>query len=1018
MNNAAKLTRKNKMIRFGLSALLVASCIPVVALSSIQAAEAAAALPTKLENGRFNYPILQSGTSDAFTNKNWNYLPLQNFSYDGEIWLDDVPDEDFGWDSYDIDMEWFYHKGSSTDEYGIWPSHGVRIQKSEGNQYALLFGNDGYSQSSTNYWKGYALSMEQKLATTPGTLFVWKFKHQARNATHAENVYMTIGWNNAVKQGAYRISQNVDKRGALGYVGTTMTTYCPSKTSNYAQGAYWETYQGKYLVPDGQTRTSFEISTDSSSTGSMIDDVEIVPYAPLVYNLNGGSSSSIVTNISQARASNYAGYFEEGKSHTLTSAKPTRSGYTFLGWSKTKYGDINNKATYNSIKTNIVSSVTIAAGTNTIYAVWGKNPTVSFYDGIGSALKSQTVAFGGIPTAPEIPKREGYTFVNWDKEITRTYENTQITAKWEANKYDIEFCANGGSGSMPVQHMTYDKDAELLQNLFNNSESTWQRWNTKPDGTGDTYANKESVSNLSATNGAVVKLYAQWADNCIVTFDDGWGNTLKTEPLKPGQSATPPAPPTITGYIFDSWTDGYKEVVEDSTVYAKWIPINYHITFDANSGCGQMDRQAMKYDESKPLNKCSFQRDGWIFTGWNTDMKGEGISFADAQWVNNLTDKNDDDITLFAQWTPLEYDIVFNPNEAYGDMPAQHEYFDQPDTLNYCKFTKPGNTFQGWALSKDGPIVFKDGENICNIVEEGTNTVELYAVWQENAPVLITYKAENPNQTSINNACEELLPKSGLANGAQAISNTGYKFLEWHDIAGKTISTTSKVLPERNSDGLYTAATYIAISEPIEYTIRYNANGGIGDMSCTKCVYDEPFNIASNEFSREGYEFCGWSKNRSGITNCYEPGEQTINLASNDKAVVNLYAKWKPMNAADTNTPNESELPNNPELKDEPQNTYVPDQPSDPAEKGEITDQSVDPVSLDASIDTFGDPTINTGYGQTANNGAVATSKIGETYDKTGDSSQTIVLFAILVTTIAAIGIIYGHISLKRKETW
>ena len=61
-------------------------------------------------------------------------------------------------------------------------------------------------------------------------------------------------------------------------------------------------------------------------------------------------------------------------------------------------------------------------------------------------------------------------------------------------------------------------------------------WNTKKDGSGTKYSNKQSVKNLTSNNGATITLYAQWkAHVCTITFDSNGGifnsnstNTKKT----------------------------------------------------------------------------------------------------------------------------------------------------------------------------------------------------------------------------------------------------------------------------------------------------------------------------------------------------------------------------------------------------------------------------------------------------------------------------------------------------------
>ena len=77
--------------------------------------------------------------------------------------------------------------------------------------------------------------------------------------------------------------------------------------------------------------------------------------------------------------------------------------------------------------------------------------------------------------------------------------------------YDVEFDANGGSGVMEKQRFVYNVNPlAIAQNEFIREGYVFVGWNTKADGSGTAYADKEKVQNLTAAAGGVVTLYAQW----------------------------------------------------------------------------------------------------------------------------------------------------------------------------------------------------------------------------------------------------------------------------------------------------------------------------------------------------------------------------------------------------------------------------------------------------------------------------------------------------------------------------
>ena len=72
-------------------------------------------------------------------------------------------------------------------------------------------------------------------------------------------------------------------------------------------------------------------------------------------------------------------------------------------------------------------------------------------------------------------------------------------------QYEVTFNANGGTGTMSNQTITNNVPTQLNTNSFTKSDYSFVGWNTKADGTGTSYSDKEKVTNLGS-----VTLYAQW----------------------------------------------------------------------------------------------------------------------------------------------------------------------------------------------------------------------------------------------------------------------------------------------------------------------------------------------------------------------------------------------------------------------------------------------------------------------------------------------------------------------------
>jgi uncharacterized repeat protein (TIGR02543 family) len=85
-----------------------------------------------------------------------------------------------------------------------------------------------------------------------------------------------------------------------------------------------------------------------------------------------------------------------------------------------------------------------------------------------------------------------------------------VRADFKANAYNVVFKANGGKGSMKKQDFAYGTKKALAANAFTRNSYSFVGWNTKANGSGKAYKNKQSVKNLASKDGAKVTLYAQW----------------------------------------------------------------------------------------------------------------------------------------------------------------------------------------------------------------------------------------------------------------------------------------------------------------------------------------------------------------------------------------------------------------------------------------------------------------------------------------------------------------------------
>ena len=206
-----------------------------------------------------------------------------------------------------------------------------------------------------------------------------------------------------------------------------------------------------------------------------------------------------------------------------------RPGYTFNGWylNGTKVTGINaNPLTFTSAVSLYSALETRLTGDITLEAKWTLNEYSITYKLDGGALPSGKTN----PTKYTVesdtftlvqPQKTGYSFLGWtgsngttpQRQVTiekGSTGNRTYIANWGPMEYTVSFDGNGAtSGTMGDQNISVDTPTKLNVNKFSRTGYLFDGWNTKADGSGDSYADEEKVTNLT-TAGTKITLYAQW----------------------------------------------------------------------------------------------------------------------------------------------------------------------------------------------------------------------------------------------------------------------------------------------------------------------------------------------------------------------------------------------------------------------------------------------------------------------------------------------------------------------------
>lgn len=407
--------------------------------------------------------------------------------------------------SYESYASWAVEFESvKTSAYGILAQH--LDSDSDGWEVGINSSNHPYvywSRSSSTYRGTYTFS---NLTVNWNTWYYIKFAIVSNSSTptirctvgsSTQDVNVSGRWNNNYDRNLYVGNANTTIRGTVKVCGYSYS----SNTLNTAT-----------FNLDSMTVGATSVSVDGYTYSCPAVQKYLASWT-VSYNANGGSGT----------VANQTKYY--GTALTLRSSGYTKDGFTLSKWtlnstSGTEY-DLGGTYTTNAAAV--------------FYAKWSANSyTVSFNANGGSGSQSSMTKTGGV--ALTLPSST--TFTNTGKHITAWRLNSAsgtsyalggsytansaatFYANWVYNTYSIKFNANGGSGSMSNESMTYGTSKALTANAFTREGYRFLGWATSSGGS-VVYTDGQSVNNLTTVNEGTVNLYAVWQASGIRVKHNG-----------------------------------------------------------------------------------------------------------------------------------------------------------------------------------------------------------------------------------------------------------------------------------------------------------------------------------------------------------------------------------------------------------------------------------------------------------------------------------------------------------------
>ena len=407
---------------------------------------------------------------------------------------------------------------------------------------------------------------------------------------------------------------------------------------------------------------------------------------------------TIITLLEGGNAGSSQVYFYTVE-QTVTLPTPTRTGYTFLGW------------TGEGITTP-QPNVTIpkgSTGDKTYIENWELteyNITMDLSGGSGQekVVYTMTDEDFELPT----PTRNGYEFVGWTGEGITTPQteviiptgstgNRTYTANWKVIEYTITLDTNGGPAVSPIKYTV--EDSFTLPYLLRTGYE-FVGWTL--DGSGMIPATPLIIYYGTTGN---LRYKAEWrlAEYTITMDLDGGSGQEKVVYTITDEEFELPTP-TRNGYEFVGWT-GERITTPQTSVKipkgstgnkaytANWKVIRYTITLVTNGGAVIASiRYTVEDSVTLPIPP---DRPGYEFSGWVLDGSGQ---FPSTPMI--IPKGSTGDRIYKAEWREATYTITFvSHGRVYNWVQYtinNQIYFGAPE--EDPSYYLPGYTFVGWKI--------------------------------------------------------------------------------------------------------------------------------------------------------------------------------------------------------------------------------------------------------------------------------------------------------------------------------
>lgn len=368
---------------------------------------------------------------------------------------------------------------------------------------------------------------------------------------------------------------------------------------------------------------------------------------------------------------------------------------TGYGGQQTKNLTIIDNMTYDynidyktySIKVDGIENANGTTKSKTFYAKYGEAFDFSSLESTGANRPGIYNKFAGVTTTATIFANNEQQIIDLTQRINQKIAdtlNTGITSK--ANYVDDSITATFVFNGIDAENATVKVKRGTVPN--------YDFFAVAEENNTDVIGITPEVKEISSTTTYYVECKNVIKKLVTITFDTNGGSTV--DPITRKETTLFPTitVPAKKGYIFDGWcTDAQCHnrftsntiPTEDTTLYAKWKPATYTVTFNENGGNELEQNQKKVIYDSAYGELPVLTRTNYAFLGWFTEADG-GLEVKASDKVTITSSQ-----TLYAHWRKLkEIPVkVFD----FGQIESFYYDSDLTRTANYTFIAESDETY-------------------------------------------------------------------------------------------------------------------------------------------------------------------------------------------------------------------------------------------------------------------------------------------------------------------------------------